>query len=63
MLLPVGHGYLEATAGLERPAGGALTGFAELEAGYHPLEHVGLYGFGRWTPLETVGGVGARYTW
>lgn len=64
-LLPVGGGFLEATAGLtSTPLGGAA--FARLEAGARPLEALTVFGYGQAsTPLQAFAptfeaGVGLR---
>lgn len=65
-LLPVGGGYLEATAGMTSKLGGGA--FARLEAGMRPLENLTLFGYGQVsTPLQTFApvaeaGVGLRLT-
>ncbi len=57
---PVRAGYVEAQLGAVQGAGG----YAQVEAGYRPLERLGLCGFGR---VESgsgwSAGAGARWEW
>jgi hypothetical protein len=57
---PVRSGYLELQLGAVQELGA----YAQLEAGYRPLERVGLFGFGRLEPtLGWSAGAGARWVW
>lgn len=56
---PVRGGYAEALASWSSTAGAEL----QAELGYRPRENLGLYGFARWSPIETIAGAGIRYTW
>lgn len=67
-LLPIGGGYLEATAGARSTAGL----FARLEAGLRPARNLTVFGYGQVSTgipgLQTFGpvweaGVGARVGW
>lgn len=64
-LLPVGGGYLEATAGLTSLAGA----FGRIESGVHPVENLTAFAYGQAsTGLQTLApsfeaGVGLRLAW
>lgn len=60
-LLP-GAAFIEATAGVSAPFGGALNPFARVEAGVHPTERLDLFGFGQADRFGVQAGVGARVT-
>lgn len=53
-LLP-GRGYLEGIVGVSTRTGPV----ARIELGYRPREKLSLFGFGQWTPRESVAGIGA----
>jgi len=54
----VGHGYFEAQAGWATGAGA----YGRLEAGWRPLQPLGLFGFGQVDARGRMAGVGARVT-
>ena len=55
---PVGKGYLEASAGVS-----GADAFARLEAGYRPLNNLGLFGYGQLDRMDGAdAGVGIRWT-
>jgi hypothetical protein len=56
MLVPVNSAWLEMQAGWSSLAGV----YARGEIGWHPSPPVSLYGFGQWTPRETMAGAGIR---
>lgn len=56
--MPVGHGYFEAQAGWATGAGA----YGRLEAGWRPLQPLGLFGFGQVDARGRMAGVGARVT-
>jgi hypothetical protein len=56
---PVREGYLEGTASWSSLSGPVVRG----EAGARLTPRFGVFGFGQWTPRETMAGVGARVTW
>lgn len=60
--LGVGRGYLEASAGVDRPWNGPLEAFARLEAGAHPLTNLSLFAFGQADLVGLSAGAGARVT-
>lgn len=55
----VGHGYLEAMAGLLREAGP----FARAEAGYRLTSSAALFGYGEASRQDSGAGVGVRWNW
>jgi hypothetical protein len=57
--VPYREGYLEAIAGWGSLSGPVVRG----EAGARLTPRFGVFGFGEWTPRETMAGVGARVTW
>jgi hypothetical protein len=57
--VPTREAYAEATAGFSSLSGPVLRG----ELGARLTPRVGLFGFGQWTPTETMAGAGARVTW
>jgi hypothetical protein len=61
-LLGVGRGYLEASAGVDRPWGGQAEAFARLEAGAHPFGPLSLFAFGQVDLHGSSAGAGARVT-
>lgn len=57
--VPAGRAYLEASAGAAQAAGL----YARIEAGWHPVEPLGVFGFGQYTVGATpawMAGLGAR---
>lgn len=57
-VLQPGHGFVNLTAGVSTSTGA----FANVEAGWKPHQALSVFGFGRWTPVESMAGVGARLT-
>lgn len=54
----VGKGYVEASAGVS-----SADAFARLEAGYRPLNNLGLFGYGQLDQVDGAdAGVGIRWT-
>lgn len=62
-LLPVGRGYVDVMAGVDLRLGSTV-GFARIEAGFHPLQPLTLFGFAE-THFrgDLAAGVGARVAW
>jgi hypothetical protein len=56
---PVRSGYLELQGGATQQDGA----FGRLEAGYHPADPLGLFGFGQLDRGGWSAGAGARWTW
>ena len=56
--VPVGAGFVEARAGFSS----ALGAFGRVEAGFRPVENVGMFGFGQADRFGVQAGVGARVT-
>jgi hypothetical protein len=57
--VPVGHGYVEALAGMSASDGA----FARVEAGYHPLANLSLFADAEDSQARgAVAGVGARWS-
>lgn len=66
--LGVGHGYAEVQVGLVGQATHSAAWLATVEAGFHPVAPVDLFGFGRATgqwgaPAAWETGLGARVHW
>ena len=57
--VPVRSGYVEGLAGWSSLSGPVVRG----EVGARLTPRVGVFGFGEWTPRETMAGVGGRVTW
>lgn len=56
MLLPVGRGYIEGSVGYMHS-----TLSARVEAGWHPLAQLALFGFAETGTRGPMAGAGARY--
>jgi hypothetical protein len=56
---PVREGYAEVIGAWSSLSGPVV----RAEAGAKLTPRFGVYGFGQWTPAETMAGVGARVTW
>lgn len=62
-LIP-GSGYLELTAGVDKPWDAALNAYVRTEIGWKPHESVDLFGFAQAdTQSGAQAGIGARLTW
>lgn len=56
---PVREGYAELIGAWSPLSGPVVRG----ELGARLTPRAGVFGFGQWTPAETMAGVGARVTW
>jgi hypothetical protein len=62
--LPVGGGYVEASAGFDLRRGLNAAAFARIEAGAHPLRPLTLFGYAETHFMgDLEAGVGARLAW